>query len=514
MADSKKILFWPDVYKEQGHWLPTLAWADFINFYGKLANGKNFEIQYMGIADCEEIVENFETTHPANGDENKFNYNKIFTEIYREGYTNEVQTTPSSRWKPDHVWVLAYSGLNDKEREKISVSDKESREAEVIRDLFKSYSPDILVSGYFTALETLIIYYNRKRSSKFPDNLKFAISTTYLRHPYEDPASRALQNLMAFSPEEQKKLLNIVVHDCYDPKKLLNDPGITLEEFVAPLREFPEFIPCPKIFDYDSYSAGHGNLVQYDEPCITKELEAVNDSSLEMTWSNILNKPNLIYVTAGSQVLDYAESSMTLFKSIINAMQASDMKDYHLILCVGSTLIQEKWEDHENVTVCGWAPQRRILKALSKKNKTSCAIIYGGLATIKECIYYEVPFLVLPLGKDQMDNALRLEDCGIKNRFHIEYIKPKCLRYFINQVIQDYTSLRNLKKLSSIFRNSEDLHLGARKIAHLTENENLTNFNPMDESARAACSQYNEMCKEQAEEDENSLELNQGNEGI
>lgn len=25
---SKTILFWPDVYKEQGHWLPTLKWAE------------------------------------------------------------------------------------------------------------------------------------------------------------------------------------------------------------------------------------------------------------------------------------------------------------------------------------------------------------------------------------------------------------------------------------------------------------------------------------------------------
>ena len=509
MADKKKILFWPDVYKEQGHWLPTLAWADFINSYGKLASGKNFEVQYMGIADCEEIVKNFKTTHPAHDDENIFNYNKIFTEIYREGYTNEVQTTPSSRWKPDHVWVLAYSGLNSGERSDINVSDKESREAEVIRDLFNSYSPDLLVSGYFTALESLIIYYNVPKSDHFHDKLKFAISTTYLRHPYEDPASRAMQNLMAFSPEDQKKLLNIVVHDCHDPKKLLNDPEMTLEEFVAPLRTFPEFIPCPKIFDYDSYSAGHGELVQYDEPCITKELEAINDSSLEMTWNDILNKPNLIYVTAGSQVLDYAESSMTLFKSIINAMQASDMKDYHLILCVGSTLIQEKWEEYENVTVCGWAPQRRILKALSNK-KTSCAIIHGGLATIKECVYYEVPFLVLPLGKDQMDNALRLEDCGIKNRFHIEYIKPKCLRYFINQVIQDYTSLRNLKNLSSIFRTAEDLHLGARKIAHLADNKDLENFNPSDSEALTACNEYNNMRRAQDAEEENSMQPNSG----
>ena len=189
-------------------------------------------------------------------------------------------------------------------------------------------------------------------------------------------------------------------------------------------------------------------------------------------------------------------------------MQASDMKDYHLILCVGSTLIQEKWDEHENVTICGWAPQRRILKALSKKNKTSCAIIHGGLATIKECVYYEVPFLVLPLGKDQMDNALRLEDCGIKNRFHIEYIKPKCLRYFINQVIQDYTSLRNLKNLSSIFRTAEDLHLGARKIAHLADNKDLENFNPSDSEALTACNEYNNMRRAQDDEEENSMQPN------
>lgn len=87
-----------------------------------------------------------------------------------------------------------------------------------------------------------------------------------------------------------------------------------------------------------------------------------------------------------------------------------------------------------------------------------------------------------------------------------EYIKPKCLRYFINQVIQDYTSLRNLKKLSGIFRNSEDLHLGARKIAHLTANGDLTNFDLMDETARKVCSQYNEIRKVQAEEEENSPE--------
>ncbi len=278
---------------------------------------------------------------------------------------------------------------------------------------------------------------------------------------------------MDFNPSDQNKLINLVKNHKKNLDDCINDDcGCSLEEFVKPLEKFSEFIPCPQNFDYAHYS--HRETVHYGEPCITKELGTIEDDSSGLNWDEILQKENLIYVTAGSQVLDYTESALTLFMVMMSAMQSSDMKDYHLILCVGSILIQNHWDEYENVTVCGWAPQRQILQAIAAKGKkNSCAIIHGGLATIKECIYYEVPFLVLPLGKDQMDNALRLEDCGIKNRFHIEYIKPKCLRYFINQILQDYTSLRNLKKLSSEFRKMEAEHPTAQKIAqYALENSN------------------------------------------
>lgn len=53
---SKTILFWPDVYKEQGHWLPTLKWADALHNAGHI-------VKYMGIADCEELIASeFRTT--------------------------------------------------------------------------------------------------------------------------------------------------------------------------------------------------------------------------------------------------------------------------------------------------------------------------------------------------------------------------------------------------------------------------------------------------------------------
>ena len=345
------------------------------------------------------------------------------------------------------------------------------KNATKFRERWGNIKPDLMVSGYFTALEALIIYYHHQfKSDVFTSNTKFALSTTYLRHPSETPAAHALQNLMAFTPDEQRKLINMVAKNLYDPDDYVVDHGMTPEQFVEPLKSFPEYIPCPRDFDYAHYS--HGSLVHYGEPCITKELEGIEDDSSGILWDDILSKDKIIYVTAGSQVLDYAESALSLFMSMINAMQSSDMKDYHLILCVGSTLVQNQWKEYDNVTVCGWAPQRQILEAIAaKEDKSSCAIIHGGLATIKECIYYEVPFLVLPLGKDQMDNALRLEDCGIKNRFHIEYIKPKCLRYFINQTLQDYTSLLNLKKLSSIFRKMEAAHPTVLNIAQYALNK-------------------------------------------
>lgn len=491
MADKKKILFWPDVYKEQGHWLPTLAWADFLNSMSNSKNEKLYDISYMGIADCEEIVRKFQATFAASEDNRTFFYKTIFAKTYPYGYTNEIQTTPSNRWKPDHIWNLAFAGFDNDELKKFDLSDKTLIDSKDIREFFNSKKPDMVVSGYFTALETLILYYHREKSDFFKSLKNFVFSTTYLRHPKEDLATHALQNLMAFTEEEQNKLINIVLNHEKNPDLWNTFCKCSLDDFVAPLKTMFEFIPCAKKFDYTNYSKYHGNLVQYGEPCITRELDTIDDGS-KIPWSYILEKPKLIYVTAGSQVLDYGDSALSLFLSMISAMQSSDMKDYHLILCVGSTLIQKHWDEYDNVTVCGWAPQRRILKAIAaKEDRSSCAVIHGGLATIKECIYYEVPFLVLPLGKDQMDNALRLEDCGIKNRFHIEYIKPKCLRYFINQVLQDYQSLLNLKKMSSEFRLAEKAHLSARKIAHLVENDNLNNFNEHDSAAKNWCSTYN-----------------------
>lgn len=474
---TKKILFWPDVYKEQGHWLPTLAWADYLSSLEEDGE-KLYSIAFMGIMDCKQIVDDY---NAANGTD--FFYYPIFTKTYPEGYTAQVQATTNERWKPDHIMSLVYARFDNTEQmEKAGANESQIFEAMSLRhfltndDNGDNYYPDLIVSGFFTSMETAILYHLSQNSNNFNRGTKFAISTTYLRHPSEDPATRVLQNLNGFNDYQQRMLLNIVMPEDVDMDELEKEPEKSVEDFILPLTNLDEFIPCPKVFDYSHYE--HGPKVHYVEPCINKELAVPNGESPIDNWEDFLAEHDkIVFVTAGSQILDYKDKAVILFQSIIGAMQASDMKDYHLIICAGSTLVQELSSDYENVTICGWAPQHTILSALSESGHDgSCAIIHGGLATIKECVYYDVPFLVLPLGKDQMDNALRLEDCGINNRFHLEYIKPKCLRYFINQILQDYKSRLNLKKLSGVFHKSEESHIGANAIAHLATNGNLDGF--------------------------------------
>lgn len=452
----KTILFWPDVYKEQGHWLPTLKWAQ--NLYDENdTDNPAYSIHYMGILDCESIVKSY----PINADAVDYwrnHYHAIFQNIYPLGYTTECHTGPSERWRPDHVWAIAYSALGaDLENYRDKLNKDLFEDAQSFRNTMSSVNPDLLVSGYFTSLESLLIHKIY--------GVKVVISTTYLRHPSEDPAMRAIQNLMAFSPTEFFKLVNLCRYQELksvagnNSVDLLQDPEVEMEKFVEDLETFDELIPCPRVYEYSHYNPGE--KVQYVEPCIldrdlvTSYAKGWNDSLLdEDTY------PKLIFVTAGSQVLDYEGKAHNLFLCMCEAMKSAELHGYHLVLGVGSKLINApEWKEFENlpnITFASWVPQRAILSSANLE----FALIHGGLATIKECVYNNKKFLILPMGKDQIDNALRLRKCGIDNTVPIEKVSPKGLIDALMKLKSDRKTLQNLKKLSEAFQDAESESLG------------------------------------------------------
>ena len=382
------------------------------------------------------------------------------------GYTDFSHTTPQGRWKPEHVLRIINGELDD-----IFTGDNK---------------PDVLVSGYFTSLESLIIHYKY--------GVKVIISTTYLRHPENDPAMRAVQNLMAY-PDSVKQCIikSFIDEDFYSATPSRREESI--DKFVAPLTTFNELIPCPKEFDYQHYV--HGDLVHYVEPCMTPLLDdETNDNNLgqdnqtndenqneddpadavKQYWDDFLeereqNNQKIIFATAGSQILDYGKKAEHMFDELIRTMDAPQMKDCHLLLSVGEKLLRTRdWSEikNKNVTVKGWVPQRFILSS----GKVHCAFIHGGLATIKECIYFGVPFVIAPMGKDQLDNALRLRENGIDNMLDVETSRSDSYLYSINKVRTDFRIKNNFARLQNIFVESEGRHEGVSIIKSVANSTN------------------------------------------
>ena len=435
----KSILFWPDVYKEQGHWLPTLKWADALHNAGHA-------VKYMGILDCKGIIDAYQEENSSSA---KYDFLPIFQNMYPKGYTTESSSDPNERWKTWHVWAILYSQFAN-EQAVIDAGGKMPNaklweDAQSLRSAINSVQPHLLVSGYFTSLESLLIHRIY--------NIPVVISTTYLRHPQDDPAIRARVNLQSFSKPELHKIINMATKGIIST----DAPEMTLQQFTQPLETFNELIPCPKEYEYDHYK--HGFLVHYVDPCITKELSrsapSIDSEGEPINWSEYIAKENIIFVTAGSQVLDYEDKAKNLFHSMCKAMQSPQLKDYFLIVSAGSKLVNSpEWKcyDKSRILIASWVPQRELLE----EGDVKCAIIHGGLATIKECVYFNRKFVINPLGKDQIDNALRLKHLGIDNMLSMANVNSNSLLNAINRVTSDYRLEAKLETLSSVFHRFED----------------------------------------------------------
>lgn len=406
---SKSILFWPDIYLEQGHWLPTIVWANGLKAHGHA-------VSYMGIRDCASVVQPYGyATDPGPGDQGKFTV--VFEDLYPLGYTRSNQSAFGLRWKPDHLFAIASGALDA---------------------LFTGPTkPDLLVSGYFTALESLMLHYKY--------GVRLVLSTTYLRHPQEGPAIRALQNLLGLPRAVSRKLMESVMGSRWNP-------AFEIEDFVKPLETVDELLPCPVDFDFPTYK--HAATVHHVEPCITPDAPSGDENAF---WYRIPPEVKLIYATAGSQVQDYELKAEHLFSLLIDMMNSPQMENYHLILGVGPKLAQKKdWGASLRYTVASWVPQRSILR----NDRTKAAVVHGGLATLKECVYFNRPLVVVPLGKDQMDNSLRARKTAIASLANADTIGSQSLLSLLTKTMSDPWMSARRGKMSEVFHREEDLKPG------------------------------------------------------
>ncbi len=356
-----KILIWPDISFEPGHFRPVVAIAQ------KLRNSGH-TIRFLCTPECESIMLQYD-----------FTYDLVFGEYYPVGYsTLAAQKPEEARSRIDHCQRIADGYLDE---------------------VIEAFEPDLLLAGYFISLEALLIYYRYE--------IPFTITTTFLRHPNEDPAIASIRFLTYHAPEISVKLMNSA------PRTPPVEPFIgTLEsyrDFVSPMESESvsmEFITCPAMLDYPDAAAQITGSVapEYPETASTMKSYYIEPSIVQETDEGFDPGASykVVYATAGSRVRDYLESARQLFKILERMINIAGMENRYLNLAVGHDL-QEEFVNKKRIRVApGWASQTADLQ------KAKVAVVHGGLATVKESIFYGVPPVIVPLGKDQMDNAQRV----------------------------------------------------------------------------------------------------------
>jgi UDP:flavonoid glycosyltransferase YjiC (YdhE family) len=408
-----KITLWPDIYKEQGHWLPCVNLAKTLQTAGHT-------IEFMGILDCEPIVKPYNATI-ANG-----LFKPILQSIYPAGHTFENKLEPlDQRWKPHHLLPITRGALDS-----------------VFTGAGK---PNLLIGGYFTGLESLLIYYKYQ--------VKIAIITTYLRHPQDDPAIHAKAKLLHLPAAVARKLMDSVLPE--------GDRGMSIDDFIGPLSNAKEMIPCPKEFDFTDPDWVHRAQAKYVEPMIERVSLTASPVGQPENPITIPAGKKVIYATSGSQVQDYEFQARTFFKNLIGMMSTQGMDAYYLVIGAGPKLNAALRREYgvnvpnvtttlpTNVTIVDWVSQ------LDMMGEADAVFMHGGLATIKEAIWETVPIIVVPHGKDQMDNALRIKRAGIGLVSEVGDLKPEDLRALLTSVTASTWIQQNLTRMRAIFGAAE-----------------------------------------------------------
>jgi UDP:flavonoid glycosyltransferase YjiC (YdhE family) len=398
-----KVMIWPDIYREHGHWLPCVSMAKSLKDAG-------YVVEFMGIKDTEAIVSPYQAM-----------FRVILSSIYPQGYSFDNTLEPlNQRWKPHHLLPICRGELDT---------------------IFTGAgAPNLLVGGYFTGLESLLIHYKY--------GIPIVIITTFLRHPQDDPAIHAKTKLLYMQPAVAQKIIDSVVPAA--------SAGMSIEDFVAPLQAAKEMIPCVPEFDFGDDDWVHAPNVKYVEPMITRVSLGTGGPPADPV--NVPVGKRLIYGTSGSQVSDYESQAKKMFKTLIAMMKTPGMENYHLALAVGPKILTELRRElgldiggslPSNVFLAEWVSQLDILQA------ADVVFMHGGLATIKESIWEKVPIVIIPHGKDQRDNALRIRRAGVGLVSEVQDLTALDMRSLLTSATASTWIKKNLSKLQAAFAAKE-----------------------------------------------------------
>jgi MGT family glycosyltransferase len=155
-----------------------------------------------------------------------------------------------------------------------------------------------------------------------------------------------------------------------------------------------------------------------------------------------LKDQEVLYISMGTVLQGFED----FYQTCAEAFQNFDGK---VVISVGkSTDITNLKELPDNFIVRHYVPQLEVLQ------HTSLFITHGGMNSVSEALYYEVPLVVIPQTSDQPMIANRLQELGAGYQIDPNEVNAKKLREAVQTVLSDPSYLENTKKINKSFKQS------------------------------------------------------------
>ncbi|TBR56729.1 UDP-glucuronosyltransferase-like glycosyl transferase [Westiellopsis prolifica IICB1] len=228
--------------------------------------------------------------------------------------------------------------------------------------------------------------------------------------------------------------------------------------------QLPHLFLCPEDLDLPNSSR---ERCYYAEASIDLQRKEV-----PFSWYKLDRDKSLIYCTLGTtagtiQALGI-EKIKYFFQAVIDAMSLT--KEYQLVLSVGTYIsVENFYFVPANVIIVNNAPQLELIK------RASLAIIAGGIHTVKECIFYEVPMIIFPVWADQPANAERVEYHGLGVVADIKNVSAKLINDLVETVANDLLLKQRLEAWGNKFREIEGSGKAMKYITKILEDAKLLN---------------------------------------
>lgn len=161
-------------------------------------------------------------------------------------------------------------------------------------------------------------------------------------------------------------------------------------------------------------------------------------------------KDKLIYISMGT----VNNNMLPFYKTCISAFKDTC---YQVILSVGNEVSVDEFDKlPENISVYPFVDQIAVLK------KADVFISHGGMNSVSESLYFEVPLILLPQTSEQKGVSQRVMELGAG--IQLDKLDEKTVISAVNNILSDDKYKQNAKLISQSFKNSSGVKGACDKI--------------------------------------------------